>query len=153
MQIPVAKPDYSDTASEYSDDIRMIGNLDHMYLDCSVSVPVGTYSSDTEDQEGVNATRQRYETYPIIFQIPIKELFIPISAIKEDTAVHDVTTRVLNDILTEELEAKTVKQREFHVYHLTPAYDLTESRSSQIQYKLKSIYNIGGIAGMINHSE
>ena len=152
-QIPVAKPDYSDTASEYSDDIRMIGNLDHMYLDCSVSVPVGTYSSDTEDQEGVNATRQRYETYPIIFQIPIKELFIPISAIKEDTAVHDVTTRVVNDILTEELEAKTVKQREFHVYHLTPAYDLTESRSSQIQYKLKSIYNIGGIAGMINHSE
>ncbi len=153
-QVPVAHaPEYQD-ADQYGE--QYIGNLDFMYIDCSVSVPVEPYTTEKGyEQEYDHPHTVRYETFPFIFQIPVKELYFPISVVNIQENTRDVANyKVANEIMTElKSGTQTLKVRNVNAFHLIPAYDLTEAANSQIQYKLKSIYNIGGIAGMINHSE
>lgn len=123
-----------------------IGNLDVAYVDMSIGVRV----EEMDSSDG----RYRYETYPVIVQIPIEKIFIPISAVRAWPVQTATVNGYMNDRMTELVnESKEIKRRYVRFYHLTPAYDLLDPNNAQVQYKLKSIYNIGGIAGMINHSE
>lgn len=149
-------PDYSTDLTEvYQTTDDSIGNLDLMYIDMAISIPVENYTSERgHEEEYGDLQRIRYETYPIIAQIPLSRVRIPISAIDCHSSVQEAEEDVVNETLTEYLPDKqTVLVRGVSYYHLTPAYDLSENTDLPIRYKLRSIYNIGGIAGMINHAE
>lgn len=130
--------------TEITDDY--IGNLDVMYVDMSIGVNVNKF---VEDDDIV-----RYETYPVIVEVPIEKIFVPISCIHDDGTFSSTVNEVSNPQMSSKVnEEHNITKRSVDYFFLTPAYDILDPDNSQVEYKLKSIYNIGGIAGMINHSQ
>ena len=116
------------------------GNLDYMYVDMSIQVR-------DESREGL------YRSYPMIAKIPIERLRVPISAVQKATPVITKNVERYSEDLANYVNGTVkIKERGVRYFHLTPAYDILNRTENTIQYKLKSIYNVGGICGMINHS-
>ena len=122
----------------------IVGNIDDMFVDMTI------YKRDSG---------RTFKKFNILFRLPLSSIRFPISAFsagrvdtKDTTActfdlAHSVTT------LPDDSPAKTHKVRDVNFYPLIPAYDPEETNGTYVNYQLKSIYNIGGICGMINHSE
>ena len=135
-----------------TENVAKAGNIDYMYVDMSIIVEEDVNHSSGPRPEGHDV--DTYRVYPMIAKIPVQRLRIPISAV-EDT-YHGIYMSQYTDHYTEDLAnyvPGTVgyKYRSMKYYHLIPAYDMEDKIGEEIEYKLKSIYNIGGIAGMINH--
>ena len=136
----------------YRENVAKAGNLDYMYVDMSIIVEEDVNHSSGPRPEGHDV--DTYRVYPMIAKIPVQRLRIPISAVEDE--YHGSYLAQYTDHYTEDLAnyiPATVgyKYRRMKYYHLIPAYDMEDKIGEQIEYKLKSIYNIGGIAGMINH--
>lgn len=120
--------------------INDIGNLESMFVSISM----------------ISNVEGRKRVYPITIEIPLDDLYIPISCISARD-VNEVTcnecTLDLANLQELDDEYNTVKVRNVSYYPLVPAYNVEDTNNELIDYPLKSIYNIGAIAGMINHSE
>lgn len=121
---------------------RKIGNLDDMYIDMSILAPA--------DEDGAMREMQ------VILRIPIQKITIPISAVRELSTEENLQVgKYTFDFANEFVGNDKMKYNLRHVnfYPLIPAYDKEDQNGTQIGFQLKSIYNIGAVAGMINHSE
>ena len=124
-----------------SDGHPRVGNLDDMFLDMSIV----SYSENGN-----------LEARPFILRLPIKKLFIPISAVEQVGEIEEIPVeRYTTDFANWQnpVSGMTYKVRHVNYYPLIPAYDPEDTNGSTVSYKLESIYNIGGICGMINSSE
>lgn len=111
-----------------------VGNLDYMYIDLSIITRENSYSC---------------RAYPMIVKLPIDRLRVPVSAITAGPIAEETVSYSENLAMIR--ENVNVKFRSVKYYNLLPAYDALSMAGNQVEYKLKSIYNIGGICGMINH--
>lgn len=120
--------------------INNIGNLESMFVSISM----------------ISNVDGRKRVYPITVEIPLDDLYIPISCISAGD-VNEVTcsecTLDLANFQELDDQYNTVKVRDVSYYPLVPAYNVEDTNNELIDYPLKSIYNIGAVAGMINHSE
>lgn len=122
---------------------KTIGNIDDMFVDMTILEKVAD---------------RRFKKYNVIFRLPLKSIRIPISAFKVVDGVSVVdTTRFTDNFAYDGKIVQGVtdkhKERNINFYPLVPAYDPSDTNGRYVDYKLKSIYNVGGICGMINHSE
>ena len=114
-----------------------VGNLDKMYIDLSIAVK--------KDDD--------YLVYPMIVEMPVKEMYLPISCVKGSDPWKFTIDYYSEDLANEINEEVTINRRDVEYYHLIPAYDMYDVAKEELAYRLKSIYNVGGICGMINHSQ
>jgi hypothetical protein len=118
------------------------GNLDYLYIDLSVIVK-------NEDHP---AGEDSVLAYPMIVKMPISRLRLPISAVRVTSPAVERTVDKYSEDLANYIDGTVkLKERTVDYYHLVPAFDVLDRRGETIEYKLKSIYNVGGICGMINH--
>lgn len=120
-----------------------LGNLDDMYIDMSILV------SDHEHQS--YDSPNHYRVYPMIAKIPLRRLRIPISAIEVVDSFTGMVQKYSED-LANIIGPMKYNARSVKYYHLLPAYDMQDRSNENVKYDLKSIYNVGGICGMINHA-
>ena len=130
----------NDVVPNWKNCINNIGNLESMFVSISM----------------ISNVDGRKRVYPITVEIPLADLYIPISCISAGD-VNEVTcsecTLDLANFQELDDQYNTVKVRDVSYYPLVPAYNVEDTNNVLIDYPLKSIYNIGAIAGMINHSE
>ena len=124
-------------AAADKEDPEQVGNLDKMYIDMSVYVKTG----------------KDYKVYPMIAEIPVNEMYLPISCVKGTSKIGPITVDYYSEDLANTKQASNIYFRMVKYFHLIPAYDMYDTAEDEIAYRLKSIYNIGGICGMINHSQ
>ena len=116
------------------------GNLDIMYVSLSL----------VSNKDG------RKRVYPISLELPLDDLFIPISCISGGEVYEETCSECTIDFAnmqTLEDPYDKIKVRDTSYYPLVPAYNVEDTNFQLSDYPLKSIYNIGAVAGMINHSE
>lgn len=124
------------------DGTRNIGNLDDMYIDISI---LGNRGED-----------DTMRVMQVTIKVPISRIYVPISAVEEVSMENNLQVREFTHDLANMFNGTSdMKYNVRHVnfYPLVPAYDMNETNGTQIGFQLKSIYNIGAVAGMINHSE
>lgn len=126
-----------------------VGNLDYMYIDMSIIVEEDVNHSSGPRPEGRD--EDTYRVYPMIAKIPIERLRIPISAVQVVESPKAQFTNFYSEDLANYVGPVHYSARNVRYYHLTPAYDMNDLAGEQIKYILKSIYNVGGICGMLNH--
>lgn len=124
---------------QHDEMLEDIGNLESMYVSMSL----------------VSNKNGRKRLYPITLELPISDLYIPISCISAGE-IHDEScsqcTLDFANIQTVNPPMAT-RVRDVSYYPLVPAYNVEDTNGELVDYPLKSIYNVGAIAGMINHSE
>lgn len=115
-----------------------IGNLSDMYVDVTIAA-----SPDGVEKRNI----------PLLLKIPLKSLYVPISAVSASYPTVESVDKCTFDLANwRSPSGLTTKVRDVKYYPLVPAYDVEETNGALIDYRLKSIYNVGGVAGMINHS-
>ena len=154
----VVKPDgngnleFEDDAYEYKEAEPRLGNLDDMFIDMSILKVI----AEEDHSAGRRAipSEPRYRPYHLIIRLPIRELLVPISVSESEQSVKVQTERCTVNLATWETgELPDHWERNCKFYMLMPAFDPEETNGTLQTFKLRSIYNIGGVAGMINHSE
>ena len=145
--------DDRETVEPADDDPTSVGNLDKMYIDISVIV-----EEDVNHSSGnTDTSNDTYRVYPMIVEVPISELYIPISVVHESVAPRwEITQKYSEDlanIVNLNGSGTNVRARDVEYFHLVPAFDMLDMTGTAIEFKLSSIYNVGGICGMINHSQ
>ena len=128
-----------------STDDKRVGNLDDMYVYMTL---LG------KSLDGM------YDSYDLIFRIPLRKLYIPISAV-ERVGIDDLTiVKYTEDLANWSYPSESISEGDkqirvdqVRIWPLIAAYDPREWNGRDITYSLKSIYNVGAVAGMINMSE
>lgn len=140
-------------AYEYSEASKpRLGNLDDMFIDMTV-LRVIVPEDHSAGRRG-EYSEPRFRPYHLIIRLPIRELVVPISARENEPEVKVATDRCTVNLATWETgENPDHWERNCKFYMLMPAFDPEESNGTPQSFKLRSIYNVGGVAGMINHSE
>ena len=116
-----------------------IGNLESMYVTISI----------------LKTVNGRKRVYPVTLELPLSNLYIPISCISAGQAQSETCTGCTHDLANWQIidPPMPTTVRDVSYYPLVPAYDVEATNGELVDYQLKSIYNIGAVAGMINHSE
>ena len=121
---------------------RAVGNLDDMFVDITIFGP------QEEDKS--------HKMIHVLLRVPISRIYLPISAVEETSMENDLNVETFTHDLANQfsgVEGMKYNKRHVKFWPLIPAYDVNETNGTQIGFQLKSIYNIGAVAGMINHSE
>lgn len=119
-----------------------VGNLDDMFIDMTILRRV--------DEENL-------VPYNVIIRMPVRNLRVPISAFRSDIRIRRGTEKFTVDLANWGKIVNGITdthwERSVDFYPLVPAFDPEDTNGLLQSFKLKSIYNIGGVAGMINHSQ
>lgn len=120
-------------------------NVDYAYVEMIIEVP-----------DEIDSSGESFNSYTMLIKLPISELRIPISCFyvgglgsMGSTSTYTYTT----DFTTTETSTlgNLLYYRDLAMYPILAAY--TPSSVEDVTYTLQSIYNVGGICGMLNCSE
>lgn len=153
------KLSWVDDADPYDDHFK-VGNLQDMFVEMTLfKVRYADNHSSSGSRGQSEYHEPEYIPYQMILRLPISRLRIPISAYTSEeptrvaTPANFATENFAQYLPIVAGETDYHSERKCKFWPLIPAYDPEEKNGTVESFKLKSIYNIGGIAGMINHSE
>lgn len=138
---PMFYNDSSDTSQLTPNKDMEMGNADFAYIDVSILV-----------QDPLDETGTEKIPYSVIIKLPVKEVSIPISSFRISGSLVGTSdfTYTTDFTTTETASGITLYTQKVCFYPYLAAFTPPES---DITYTLQSIYNVGGICGMLNASE
>ena len=145
---------WDDDADPYDEHTQpYVGNLDDMFIEMTLFKVI----TPEVHSPGSHGIEPEYLPYNMIIRAPIRRLRIPISAYSSEAPTVVQTVKLTENFSKFEDpvagETDTHNERRCKFYPLMPAYDPEEKNGAIETFNLRSIYNIGGVAGMVNHSE